>query len=43
MKKVSLLLKATFLLVSSPLEISKGQRRRAVMKAKKLYASVNLF
>ncbi len=43
MKKIFLLLKATFLLFLSPFEISKGQRRRAIIRAKKMYASVNLF
>lgn len=43
MRKVYLLFKATFLLLSSPIGISKGQRRRSVAKAKKIFTSANLF
>ena len=43
MKKILLLLKALFLLLSAPAEISKGQRRRTILRAKKIVASTNLF
>jgi len=43
MKKILLLLKASFLLLTALAEISKGQRRRKVSRAKKIFSSVNLF
>ena len=36
MNKISLLIKSFFLVILTPLEISKGQRRRKLLKAKKL-------
>ena len=43
MKKILLLFKATFLLLSAPVEISKAQRRRATLRAKEIFSSINLF
>tara|TARA_R110002073_G_scaffold89852_1_gene212405 strand:+ start:30541 stop:30672 length:132 start_codon:yes stop_codon:yes gene_type:complete len=43
MKKFGLLVKASFLLLTAPAEISKGQRRRKISKAKRIFSSVNLF
>ncbi len=42
MKKIKLLTKSLFLMLTAPLEISKGQRRRKLLKAKKLLNSVKL-
>lgn len=36
MKKLNLIIKSFFLVILTPLEISKGQRRRKLIKAKKL-------
>ena len=43
MRKILLIFKALFLLLTAPFEISKGRRKRAITEAKKLYSSVNLF
>jgi len=42
MKKIKLLLKSLFLIVLSPIEISKGQRRRNLVQAKKTLKSARL-
>ena len=42
MKKISLLIKSFFLVISTPLEISKGQRRRKLLRAKKILNSAKL-
>lgn len=38
MKKVTSLLKGLFILIITPAEISKGQRRRNIQRARKLMA-----
>ncbi len=43
MKKISLLTKSLLLILIVPLEISKGQRHKSLMRAKKLFKSANLF
>tara|TARA_R110002072_G_scaffold29809_14_gene93791 strand:+ start:6589 stop:6720 length:132 start_codon:yes stop_codon:yes gene_type:complete len=43
MKKIPLLFKSLLMLISAPIEISKGQRRRAILQAKKVFKSANLF
>ena len=43
MNKISLLIKYLFLVIFTPLEISKAQRRRKLLKAKKILNSVKLF
>jgi hypothetical protein len=42
MKKIKLLTKSLFLMVTAPLEISKGQRRRKLLRAKKILKSTKL-
>ena len=39
MKKINLLIKSFILVLLTPIEISKGQRRRNFLKAKKLFKS----
>lgn len=43
MKKLNLLMKSFFLVILTPFEISKGQRRRRLLKAKKILNSAKLF
>ncbi|MDB2555111.1 hypothetical protein N9X55_00020 [Flavobacteriaceae bacterium] len=43
MKKIKLLTKSLFLMPTAPLEISKCQRRRNLVQAKKTLKSANLF
>ena len=43
MKKIKILTKSLFLMLSAPLEISKGQRRRNLVLAKKILKSTRLF
>ena len=42
MNKISLLIKSFFLVILTPLEISKGQRRRKLLRAKKILNSAKL-
>lgn len=42
MKKLNLIIKYFFLVILTPLEISKGQRRRKLIKAKKLLNSAKI-
>ena len=43
MKKIKLLTKSLFLILTAPLEISKGQRRRNLLQSKKILKSIKLF
>jgi hypothetical protein len=43
MKKIKLLTKSLFLMLTAPLEISKCQRRRNLVQAKKTLKYANLF
>lgn len=43
MKNIKLLIKSLFLILTTPLEISKGQRRRNLVQAKKILKSTTLF
>jgi len=42
MNKIILLLRSFFQIILSPLEISKGQRRRKLLRAKKILKSTKL-
>jgi len=42
MKKLALLTKSFMLVILTPLEISKGQRRRQLIRAKKVFNSARL-
>jgi len=42
MNKISLLIKYFFLVILTPLEISKGQRRSKLLRAKKILNSAKL-
>jgi len=43
MKKIYFILKGSILLITAPAAISKGQRRRAIKQAKKVYSRAGLF
>lgn len=43
MKTIYNLIKGTFLLLLVPIQISKGQRRRAMLRVARVYASAKLF
>ena len=43
MKKIPLLFKSALILLFAPLEISKGQRRKSLVRAKEVFKSTNLF
>ena len=43
MKKIKLLTKPVFWMLTAPLEISKGQRRINLLQSKKILKSISLF